>query len=125
MPWDSPNRVLTWGYLPVPRWKNWAVAYLTEYRTGQPFSIQDELGGILGPVNHLRYPVFFELNLHFERSFTALKHRWAFRFGANNLTDHKNPNVVINTLGSPQFLKFYGGQRRAFNVRIRWLGRAI
>ncbi|MBI1898319.1 MAG: hypothetical protein HYS04_17570, partial [Acidobacteria bacterium] len=90
----------------------------------QPYSIQDEEGTILGDINGYRFPEFFELNLHFERRFTALKYRWAFRFGGNNITNHRNPNVVINTMGSPQFLRFYGGQHRALNFRIRWLGKA-
>jgi hypothetical protein len=122
MPWDSPNRVVSWGYLPLGL-KNWAAAYLLEYRTGQPFSIQDEQGTVYGQVNSHRYPDFFELNTHLERTFGAFKNRWAFRFGFNNVTGRKNPNVVINTMGSPQFMNFYGGQRRAFNLRIRWLGK--
>jgi hypothetical protein len=111
-----------WAYLPLGL-KNWAAAYLLEYRTGQPFSIQDEQGGIQGAVNGNRYPVFFEMNTHLERSFGAFRYRWALRFGFNNVTGRKNPNVVINTMGSPQFMSFYGGQRRAFNLRIRWLGK--
>jgi hypothetical protein len=122
MPWDTPNRFLSWGYLPTGL-KNWAVAYLLEYRSGQPFSIQDEQGSVQGSVNGHRFPDFFELNIHLERRFTAFKNRWAFRFGLNNATGRKNPNVVVNTLGSPQFMNFYGGQRRAFNLRIRWLGK--
>jgi hypothetical protein len=122
MPWDTPNRIVSWAYLPLGL-KNWAVAYLLEYRTGQPFSIQDEQGGVVGSVNSQRYPTFFELNAHLERRFPAFGQHWAFRFGLNNATGHKNPNVVINTMGSPQFLSFYGGQRRAVNFRIRWLGK--
>jgi hypothetical protein len=113
---------VSWAYLPLGL-KNWAAAYLLEYRTGQPFSIQDEQGGIQGAVNGSRYPAFFEMNTHLERSFAAFRYRWALRFGFNNVTGRKNPNVVINTMGSPQFMSFYGGQRRAFNLRIRWLGK--
>jgi hypothetical protein len=122
MPWDSPNRIISWGYLPTGI-ENWSAAYLLEWRTGQPFSIQDEQGTISGAINSHRFPSFLEMNIHLERAFTALGYRWAFRFGLNNALNRKNPNVVINTLGSPQFLNFYGGQRRAFNLRIRWLGR--
>jgi hypothetical protein len=85
--------------------------------------ILDELGAVQGTVNDHRFPTFFELNTHLERSFSAFGNRWAFRFGFNNVTGRKNPNVVINTVGSPQFMSFYGGQRRAFNLRIRWLGK--
>jgi outer membrane receptor protein involved in Fe transport len=122
MPWDSPNRMLTWGYLPA--WsKNWAIAYMCEWRTGQPFSIQDEIGNLMGRVNEHRYPDFFELNVHLERRFSALGYAWAFRFGVNNATNHKNPNTVSNVFGAPDFMRYYGGQKRAFNFRIRWLGK--
>ncbi|MCS7025370.1 MAG: TonB-dependent receptor [Bryobacteraceae bacterium] len=122
LPWDTPNRWLSWGYLPTP-WKKWAVAYLAEYRTGFPFSIQDANGQLVSKVNELRYPAFFELNLHVERTVFFRKQWWAIRGGFINLTNHRNPNVINNVLGSPNFLKAYGGQGRAFNIRIRWLGK--
>ncbi|MEW5978029.1 MAG: TonB-dependent receptor [Acidobacteriota bacterium] len=122
MPWDSPHRVLSWGYLPT-FWPKWAVSYLLEARSGFPFSIQDQDGGLVGSVNSHRFPSFFELDVHFERSFVFRGQRLAFRFGANNLTNHSNPNVVINVIDSPRFLSFFGGSDRTFNFRIRWLGR--
>jgi len=48
---------------------------------------------------------------------------WAWRFGFNNLTNNGNPNAVNNVMGSPEFLAYARGQARAFNVRLRWLGR--
>jgi hypothetical protein len=122
MPWDAPNRFVSWGYLPTP-FENWAIAYLMEARNGFPFSIQDSLGVLKGDPNDFRYPVFFELNLHLERRFVFHRNRWAFRFGFNNITNHKNPNVVNNDTSSPTFLAMYGGQRRALNFRLRWLGK--
>jgi len=122
MPWDTPNRVLSWGYLPL-FWENWALAYLLEARTGFPFSVQDDDGRLKGDLNAYRFPFFFELNLHFERRFLFRKNRWAFRAGYNNLTGHHNPNVVNNNASSRNFMSFYGGQSRALNFRIRWLGK--
>ncbi len=122
MPWDTPNRILSWGYLPTPL-ANWAVAYLMEARDGYPFSVLDSLGVIQGEPNRYRYPLFFELNLHLEWRFVFHKNRWALRFGVDNITNHQNPNVVSNEIGSPTFLAMYGGQSRAFNVRVRWLGK--
>ena len=121
MPWDSPNRFLSWGYLPMFL-KNWTVAYLLEARNGFPFSVQDEERRIVGALNSYRFPNFFELNVHFERRFRFRGYWWALRFGFNNLTNHKNPNVVNNNTSSPQFLSFFGGQTRALTFRIRWLG---
>jgi len=122
MPWDTPNRLLTWGYLPTG-FKNWAVAFLMEARTGFPFSVQNENGAVVGSADSRRYPDFFELNLHLERRFVFRGYRWAFRFGCNNITNHQNPNAVINTIGAPNFLAYYGGQHRATNFRFRWLGK--
>ena len=77
----------------------------------------------MGGVNSWRYPDFFELNLHVEKRFHFRGQRWALRAGFNNITDHQNPNAVNNYIDSPQFLTWYGGQSRAVNFRIRWLGR--
>jgi hypothetical protein len=122
MPWDAPNRLLSWGYLPTP-WKSWALAYLAEYRTGFPFSMQQEDTRIVGDVNSLRFPDYFELNLHGERRFAFRGYRWALRFGANNVTNRRNYDTVNNIVSSSKFLQFFGGQKRAFIFRIRWLGR--
>ena len=123
LPWDAPNRFVGWGYLPLPR-KNWAVAALVDYRTGFPFTVMAQDGGVVGPVSSRRYPVFFEANLHLERQFKLHNHRWAFRFGFNNLTNRRNPTSVYNVTGAPLFGEFHGGVGRAANFRLRWMGRA-
>ena len=123
LPWDAPNRFLAWGYVPLPR-KNWAIALLADFRTGFPFSVQSQEGTVVGPVSSRRYPVFFESNLHLERQFKARGHRWAFRFGFNNLTNRRNPTAVYDVAGAPLFGQFQGGVGRASNFRIRWMGRA-
>ncbi len=120
--WDAPHRFVGWGYLPVYL-QNWAVAYLVEYRSGFPFSVVDNAGQVVGGVNGSHYPNFFELDLHLERRFQFRGQRWAGRAGFNNITGHSNPNAVDNILGTPQFLSFFGGQSRALQFRIRWLGK--
>jgi hypothetical protein len=122
LPWDSPNRILTWGYFPTP-FKNWAIAYLFETRTGFPFSVQDEIGRVLGAPDPDRFPNYLNLNLHLEWTTHLFGYRFALRGGLNNLTDHRNYTVVNNTFGSPNFLTFYGSTTRHFVVRLRWLGR--
>jgi len=122
MPWDSPHRFITWGYLPTP-FKNWSVAYLAEARTGFPFSAKLDTGYITGNVNAFRFPNFFEANLHLERRFNFRNHRFAFRFGSNNLTNRRNPDTVNNFISSSRYLQYYGGVGRSTNFRIRWLGR--
>jgi len=123
MPWDSPHRFMGWAYLPLPV-KNWAVACFLDQRSGFPYSVQNENGGVVGKVNAQRYPRFFEMNLHLERRFAYRGHRWAFRFGANNLSNRINPDSVNPFVIPGQTARFYGGTGRSFNARIRWMGRA-
>jgi hypothetical protein len=123
MPWDSPNRVLGWAYIPLPR-KNWSLSVLADARTGFPFSVQQQTGVISGGVNSYRYPFNFDLNLAIERMFTWHGHRFALRGGVNNVTNQKNPTAVSNVIGSPQYLQFLGEEGRHFVVRIRFFGHA-
>jgi hypothetical protein len=120
--WDSPNRFLSWGYLPT-FWKAWAVGYLLEVRDGFPFSIMQDTGQIIGAPNSYRFPTYVNLNLSLEYKFHLWRQRWALRGGLNNLTSHQNPTTVDNTIGSPQFLTNYGSTGRHFVARIRWLGK--
>jgi hypothetical protein len=122
VPWDVPNRILSEGYLPLPL-KNWAVAYLFDWRTGFPFSIVTQDNQVVGPVNSQRFGANFDLNLHLERRFQLFRYRFAIRVGANNLTDQRNATAVNNVQGSPSFMRFFGTEGRHFVVRIRLFGR--
>jgi hypothetical protein len=123
MPWDAPNRVVAWAYLPLP-WRNWAVSALADARTGFPYSIRDQTGVVIGPVNSLRYPFNFDLNLSIERVFTLYRYRFALRGGVDNLTNQLNATAVNNVVGTPNFGKLMGGEGRHFVVRIRFFGKA-
>jgi hypothetical protein len=132
-PWDTPNRFHMWGWVPLSSrrfpgflrfvTKNTTAAYLVEYRTGFPYSIVDESGFQVGPPGSVRYPDYFNVNLHFERKFMALHYLWAWRFGFNNLTNNGNYVTVNNVVGTPEFQTYGRGQVRAFSVRLRMLGR--
>ena len=124
MPWDSPNRILSWAYLPVP-WMDgkWAVAYLVDWRTGFPYSFVTDSGVVAGSVDAHRFPSNFDLNLHLERRFVFRGRRFAIRAGANNLTAHRNPTAVDNVIGAPRFEQFYGDEGRHFEFRIRFFGK--
>jgi hypothetical protein len=122
MPWDSPNRLLGWGYLPLYG-KNWAISFLVDYRTGFPFAVTDALGEVTGAVDSHRFPANFDLNLAIERRFVFRGYRFALRGGGNNLTDHRNYTAVNKEIGAPNFLTFYGGEGRHFVLRIRFFGK--
>ncbi len=132
-PWDTPNRFHMWGWAPLPNralperlrflTHETTAVYLVEYRTGFPFGLVTEDGFLAGPPDAMRFPSYFDINLHLERRFHLAHALWAWRFGFNNLTNNGNPNAVNNVLGSPLFLTYGRGQQRAFSVRLRLLGR--
>jgi hypothetical protein len=123
VPWDAPNRVLGWAYLPLP-WRNWAIAVLTDARSGFPFSVVDQTGLIVDDVDGRRYPFHFDLNLRVERTLTLAGYRFALRAGCNNITGRANPTAVNNVVGAPTFLQFYGDEGRHFVLGVRFFGRA-
>jgi len=123
VPWDSPNRLLAWGYLPLP-WKNWAISVLADMRSGFAFSVRDQNGLIAGAADSYRYPLDFDLNLAIERMVTLRGYRFALRGGVDNMTNQASPTAVNNVIGAPQYLRFLGDEGRHFVVRIRFFGRA-
>lgn len=123
MPWDVPNRILAWAYLPLP-WKNWAISVLADMRTGFPFSVRDQTGIVAGAFDSYRYPLNFDLNIAIERMVTIHGYRFALRGGMDNIADRANPTAVNNVTGAPQFLQFLGDEGRHFVVRIRFFDRA-
>jgi hypothetical protein len=120
--WDTPDRVLMWGWAPVE--KKWFprllqpivgetdLQLLGDYRTGFPFSAISETGYVVGKPNDLRFPDYFTVNAALERKFPFRGYLWAFRAGLINVLDR-----------SPQFMRFERGQSRAVNVRLRFIGR--
>ncbi len=122
--WDAPNRIISWGTLPVPRLQKYLLAYFLEWHSGFPYSTVDDSQTLYGAPNSRRYPNYFSLNLHCERRFTFWRTQWALRGGFNNITGDRNPMVVMNTINSPGYGQFSGGQGRVFTGRIRFLGRS-
>ena len=128
LPWDAPNRALSWGTVPTPWW-GIDFAYLFEYRTGYPFSVVNQQQFLIGAPNSLRFPDYASLNISLEKKFRFRKYLFAVRGSVINLADRQNPNVVVNNIDAnvpgvvPGFLNFSGGQGRAFTGRLRFLGR--
>lgn len=121
--WDTPNRFIAWGLLPVPHFRKWTAAYFLEWHTGFPYSVVNQEVRLVGPPNSYRFPDYFALNLQLERRFRLLHYEWAFRIGFNNITGHDNPTVVNNNIDSPNFGQFSGSAGAAFVGRIRFLGK--
>ncbi len=121
LPWDSPNRFISWGKLPLVR--GFDFAYTLDWRQGFPFSIVNEDQELVGNPGSHRFPTYFTLNAAVERRLTVFGLQWALRAGIDNVTDNQNPSVVDNNIDSPHFLTFGGIATRALTARIRLLGK--
>ena len=125
-PWDTPNRFLSWGYIPffkLPLLRQTEIAYSLETRTGFPFNANNNQQQLVGPPDSHRFPDYFSLNLQLEKRFHLFGYYFAIRGGCDNITDHSNPLVVNTNLDSTTPLAFSAFQGRTFTSRIRLLGR--
>lgn len=120
--WDTPNRVLSWGWLPVPLpWfrKRWDFVYTVDWHTGLPFTAMDANHEVVGAANAQRFPTFksyspgLEWRFHFHGLYLGL------RGVMENATNSGNFLVVNNDVDSPQYRTFSEPLGRAFTARIR------
>jgi len=121
-PWDAPNQLVSWGWLPLGIWKL-DFAYSLVWRSGFPFLAVNNQLAVVPSAGFFRFPDFVTLNPAIERKFTLHHYQFAVRLGINNITDNQNADTVNNNIQSPQFLTFHGGGHRTFNARIRLLGK--
>jgi hypothetical protein len=119
--WDAPNRFLSHGWIPLTHKID--AAYTLDWRTGFPFTVQNDSQEVVGAPNSQRFPTYFSLDVSFERRFTVLGFQWALRAGVDNITKRGNYSIVNSNIDSPNFLAYSGVQGRSFIARIRLLGR--
>jgi hypothetical protein len=120
--WDTPNRLLSWGWAPTHIWST-QLSYFLEYRSGYPFSAINLQQQLVGLPNSMRFPAYASLNLGLERKFGLRGYLWAARVEAVNILGRKNPDTVVNNVNAPNFGAFAGGQGRATTLRVRFVGR--
>jgi hypothetical protein len=120
-PWDAPNRLLSWGLLPL--YKGFDLAYSSELRSGFPLNVVNDQLQLAEPPGSRRFPTWFSLNTHVEKRFHAFGYYWAVRGGFNNITGRRNYTFLNNDINSPGFLTFSNYHGRAFTGRIRFLGK--
>jgi hypothetical protein len=125
LPWDSPNRVQSWGAAPfrLPLIHALEFDYSFDWRTGYPYNLINQEQELVGLPGQVRFPDFASLNLHVEKRFHMFGFEWALRAGFNNITNRQDPLVVDNNVDSPTFGEFSNFVHRAFTGRIRFLGR--
>ncbi|HTC46400.1 MAG TPA: carboxypeptidase regulatory-like domain-containing protein [Candidatus Aquilonibacter sp.] len=128
-PWDTPNRFVGWGVLPffkLPILHKVDLVYSAEVRNGLPFNATTDQGEIVSgdPPGTFRLPIYYSVNLQFEKRFHLFGRYWALRGGFDDITNHANVVVANGVLDATHpFPTYIDGPGRAFNGRIRYLGR--
>lgn len=120
--WDTPNRVITWGWAPTHIWSV-RLTYFLDYRKGYPYSEFNFHLQVIGPPNSFRFPDYASLNLGLEKKFGFRGYLWGVRVESINILDRQNPDTVVANVEAPNLGAFSGGQGRAFTLRVRFIGR--
>jgi hypothetical protein len=120
--WDVPNRVISWGWLPLllPRFrKNWDFVYTFDWHTGFPFNAVNANLQVVGPAGSQRFPDYLAFSPGLEWRFHFRGSYFGLRGVLENATNSRNPAVVNNVVDSPQFGTFSEFPGRALTARIR------
>ncbi len=125
LPWDTPNRILSWGWLPVPvakLHKRWDLVYLFDRHTGFPYTSVNAAQQVVGAAGSRRFPEYVNFSPGLEWKFHFHGAYYGLRGVMENATDSTNPVVVNSVIDSPQYGTFSEPEGRAFTARIRLIG---
>jgi len=125
LPWDTPNRVLSWGWLPflAPGFKKrWDFVYSLDWHSGFPFTSVNASYQVVGAAGSQRFPNYLSFSPGLEWRFHFRGSYFGLRGVVENITDSENPFVVNNVVDSPQYGTFSEFLGRAFTARIRLIG---
>ena len=120
--WDTPNRVLSWGWLPLalPYFKkNWNFVYAADWHTGFPYIAMNADQQVVGSVGARRFPNYKSISPGLEWRFHFRGSYFGLRGVLENATGSRNPAVVNRVVDSPQFGTFSEFDGRSFTARIR------
>lgn len=120
--WDTPNRVLSWGWVPflVPGFKkHWDFVYTYDWHTGFPYTAIDAGYQVVGAAGSHRFPNYVDFSPGVELRFHFRGRYFGLRGVMENATNRSNPLVVNNVADSPQFGTFSEPFGRALTARIR------
>ena len=123
--WDTPNRVISWGWLPflAPGFKeNWDFVYTFDWRTGFPFTSIDDNYQVVGAAGSNRFPDYLSFSPGLEWRFHFRGSYFGLRGVIENATNSGDYPVVNNVVDSPQYGTFSEPQGRAFTARLRLIG---
>ena len=120
--WDVPNRVISWGWLPLllPQLKkSWDFVYTLDWHTGFPFDAVNANQQVVGPAGSMRFPDYLSFSPGLEWRFHFRGSYFGLRGVLENATGSSNPAVVNNVVDSPEFGTFSEFPGRALTARIR------
>jgi Carboxypeptidase regulatory-like domain len=120
--WDVPDRVISWGWLPLalPKLKkSWDFVYTLDWHTGFPFDAVNANLQVVGPAGGLRFPDYLAFSPGLEWRFHLRGSYFGLRGVLENATNSSNPAIVNNVVESPQFRTFSEFPGRALTARIR------
>ncbi|MGA3011139.1 MAG: carboxypeptidase regulatory-like domain-containing protein [Terracidiphilus sp.] len=123
--WDAPNRVISWGWLPLmlPRLsKRWDFVYTVDWHTGFPYTSVDENQQVVGAAGSRRFPDYLSLSPGLEWRFHFRGAYFGLRGVMENATNSGDPLEVNNVVVSPQYGTVSEFLGRAFTARIRLIG---
>ncbi len=123
--WDTPNRTISWGWLPLPLpklRKSWDFVYLLDWHTGFPYTAVNANWQVAGAAGAQRFPDYVDFSPGLEWRFHFRGAHFGLRGVMENGTDSENPAMVNNVVDSPRYRTFSEFQGRAFTARIRLIG---
>jgi len=123
--WDTPNRVLSWGWLPLlaPGFKkSWDFVYTFDWRTGFPYTSINDNYQVVGLPGSNRFPNYLSLSPGIEWRFHFRGSYFGLRGIIENATNSGDYLVVNNVVGSPEYRTFSEPLGRAFTARLRLIG---
>jgi hypothetical protein len=123
--WDTPNRVISWGWLPflAPGFKkNWDFVYTLDWRTGFPFTSINDNYQVVGAAGSNRFPDYLSFSPGLEWRFHLRGSYFGLRGVIENSTNSGDYPVVNNVVDSPPYGTFSEPLGRAFTARLRLIG---
>lgn len=123
--WNAPNRLISWGWLPLPLpklRKRWDFVYTLDWHSGFPFTSVTANYQVVGLAGSRRFPNYLSFSPGLEWRFHFRGKYFGLRGMLENATDSENPVVVNNVVDSPAYGTFSEFQGRAFTARIRLIG---
>ncbi len=114
LPYDVPNRVVTWGIFSLPM--KLTFSPIADLHSGYPYSNVDVLQNYVGTPNGQRFATYFSLDVKIYRVFRipflsskqGRGHHIRLGFYSLNVTNHGNFNAVYNNVTAPNFGQFVG-----------------